>query len=412
MTSDANSLPSLVPSPESIFDDDMLDDVNEDEDACEYKIAAYWPDDPAVEAPLEKSTWQEHPGEDHTGEDHIGEAHAASVLARQPSRDTTGWQFDAELFQSYNLLYGPFQVDACSDDAATMDFAPYAEDSCLQRSWAGKSVWCNPPFQQLSDILTHAVESFQQDPENTRALLVVPDWPQAAFWKKLQECTACQCVGHYPAGTALFTAPPVQAGAGRRRAMSPTNWGVLMILTSRRTQGVRIPWAPWPPVAPPTLVKVDVQHKELAKEEWPAVNTDLDARQVEDIEGLLCRYSSVFASGGSTGRTNVVTHTIDTGDVGPIRQPTHRLSAGERQVQREEVLKMLLAGVIVPSNSPWASPMVLVGKKEGSKRFCVDFRGLNNITRKDVYPLPRTEEVLDKLGNAQYFSKLDLKSGY
>ena len=94
--------------------------------------------------------------------------------------------------------------------------------------------------------------------------------------------------------------------------------------------------------------------------------------------------------------TNVVTHAIDTGDAGPIRQPAHRLSAEERQVQRGEVLKMLQAGVIVPSNSPWASLVVLVGKKDGSKRFCVDYRGLNNITRKDVYPLPRTEEVLDE----------------
>ena len=415
LTSGADSLPSFVPSPESIFDGDMLDGVDEDEDTCEDKIAAYWPNEPALQAPFDISTLQEHTGEDPTGEDHTGEVHAGSILTCQPSRDTTDWQFDAELFQSYNLLYGPFQVDACSDNAGYNALCPVywcADDSCLQHSWTGKSVWCNPPFQQLSDILTHAVECFQQDPANTRALLVVPDWPQAAFWKKMQECTACQCVGYYPAGTELFTAPPVQAGAGRRRAMSPTSWGVLMVLISRRTQGVGIPWAPWPPVAPPTLVKVDVQHKELADGEWPAVSIDLDARQVADMEGLLCRYSSVFASGGNTGRTNVVTHSIDTGDAGPIRQPAHRLSAEERQVQREEVLKMLQAGVIVPSNSPWASPVVLVGKKDGSKRFCVDYRGLNNITRKDVYPLSRTEEVLDELGNARYFSKLDLKSGY
>ena len=69
---------------------------------------------------------------------------------------------------------------------------------------------------------------------------------------------------------------------------------------------------------------------------------------------------------------------------------------------------MLEAGVIVPSNNPWASPVLV----NGSKRFSVDYRKLNDVTQKDVYPLPRTEEVLDELGKAQWFSKLDLKSRY
>lgn len=71
-------------------------------------------------------------------------------------------------------------------------------------------------------------------------------------------------------------------------------------------------------------------------------------------------------------------------------------------------------GVVKPSNSPWVSPIVLVPKKDGNLRFSVDFRRLNSITRKDVYPLPRVEDIiiLDTLGEAKYFTSLDLASGY
>ena len=69
-------------------------------------------------------------------------------------------------------------------------------------------------------------------------------------------------------------------------------------------------------------------------------------------------------------------------------------------------------GIVQPSSSPWASPVVLVPKKDGSLRFCVDYRKLNSLTRKDVYPLPRVDDILTALGEAQYFTSLDLASGY
>ncbi|GFU52673.1 hypothetical protein TNCV_3893321 [Trichonephila clavipes] len=68
--------------------------------------------------------------------------------------------------------------------------------------------------------------------------------------------------------------------------------------------------------------------------------------------------------------------------------------------------------VIESSSSPWASPIVLVRKKDGSTRFCVDYRRLNNITKKDSYPLPRIEDTLDTLADYTWFSTLDLKRGY
>ena len=68
--------------------------------------------------------------------------------------------------------------------------------------------------------------------------------------------------------------------------------------------------------------------------------------------------------------------------------------------------------VIQPSESPWASPVVLVRKKDGSLRLCVDYRALNSVTKADSFPLPRIDDILDQLGESRYFTTLDLKSGY
>ena len=73
---------------------------------------------------------------------------------------------------------------------------------------------------------------------------------------------------------------------------------------------------------------------------------------------------------------------------------------------------MVTAAIIRESNSPWASRMMLVRKEDGSTRFCVDYRKLNNVTRKDAFPLPRIDQALDSLGDATVFSALDLQSGY
>ena len=128
---------------------------------------------------------------------------------------------------------------------------------------------------------------------------------------------------------------------------------------------------------------------------------------------LIHTYRSVFMEPeGEVGRTHLVEHGIVTGDADPIRCSYFRKSFQEKAHIEQEVSKMLSNGQVQPSSSPWASPVVLVRKKDGSLRFCVDYRKLNSVTKKDAYPLPRIEDCLDALNGSKWFSTLDLASGY
>ncbi|UYV81700.1 hypothetical protein LAZ67_20002038, partial [Cordylochernes scorpioides] len=135
--------------------------------------------------------------------------------------------------------------------------------------------------------------------------------------------------------------------------------------------------------------------------------------QQKKLEHLLCQYEDVFAtSPKDVGRTNVTQHRIDTGGATPVKQLPRRLPMTRRDEVAKLIEEMAEQNVIEPSSSPWASPVVLVKKKDGSTRFCVDYRRLNDLTKKDSYPLPRIDATLDTLSGSQWFSTLDLKSGY
>ena len=112
------------------------------------------------------------------------------------------------------------------------------------------------------------------------------------------------------------------------------------------------------------------------------------------------------------GSAKGVQHLIDTGDAYPFRQKMYRAAKINREIIDEELDRMLAGEIIKRSNSPWASPVVIVTKKDGSPRFCVDFRKLNQMTRKDAYPIPRIDDTLEALAGSQYFSTMDAFSGY
>ncbi len=115
------------------------------------------------------------------------------------------------------------------------------------------------------------------------------------------------------------------------------------------------------------------------------VADDLTLRQREELAAAIYGYRDVFSSGPTDmGRTGLVKHTIDTGDQRPIWLPPRRLPITKQEIEKEEVQKMLGRGVIEPCQSSWASTVVLVTKKDGTTRFCVDYRKLNDVTRKDA----------------------------
>lgn len=143
------------------------------------------------------------------------------------------------------------------------------------------------------------------------------------------------------------------------------------------------------------------------------INHDLTTEETGQLLTTLAKHKTIFDSHTSVlGQTSAATHRIETDGSCIIRRRPYRVSPKERKIIQENVDDMLKRNIVRPSASSWSSPVVLVQKKDGSVRFCVDYRALNKITRKDVYPMPRIDDALDTLQGAEYFSSLDLRSGY
>ena len=142
-------------------------------------------------------------------------------------------------------------------------------------------------------------------------------------------------------------------------------------------------------------------------------NCTISADEKQTLLHLLLAYQDVFVkSRNEFGQAHRFTHSIDTGEHPPVYIRPYRIPHSQLHMVDEHIEDMLAKGIIKESNSPWSQPLVIVTKKDGSPRFCVDFRRLNFITKKQIFPMPRIDDVLDCLGDACYFTTLDLASGY
>ena len=141
--------------------------------------------------------------------------------------------------------------------------------------------------------------------------------------------------------------------------------------------------------------------------------SNLAVDQKEQLFQSLLEYTNIFADEGELGRTDRITHSIDTGSASHVRQqPVRRVPVCERKELKDLLTEMEEKDVIQPSSSPWASPIVLVKKRDGTHRFCVDYKKLNAVARKDAYTIPWIDDTLDTLSEAAWFFTLDMVSEY
>ncbi|CAF0888235.1 unnamed protein product [Rotaria sordida] len=139
--------------------------------------------------------------------------------------------------------------------------------------------------------------------------------------------------------------------------------------------------------------------------------TDLNDIQKQKLSDLIQAFPDVFNE--KTGQTSKVKHVIRLlPGSQPCNLPSYRIAPARRQIVEENLREMLQGNVIVSSKSPWASPVILAPKKDGTLRFCIDYRKLNAMTICDAYPIPRIDDTLDSLQEAKFISTLDLRTGY
>ena len=181
--------------------------------------------------------------------------------------------------------------------------------------------------------------------------------------------------------------------------------------------------AKYEPVETEKFVKVNsLSHDSISSEESCShiddlitqSSSNLDESQKEKLRSLLYQYKDQFSkSSHDLGSTNLVEHTIKTApDCKPVKLRPYRIPLSKREFAENEIKAMAEKGLIEPSHSAWCAPAVLVPKRDGTTRFCIDYRRLNQLTIPDSHPLPRIDDTLEALGGSKWFSTLDLKSGF
>ena len=202
-----------------------------------------------------------------------------------------------------------------------------------------------------------------------------------------------------PTGCSLQVSADTCIGEASEVSLVEATHGLLQEATRARTYSVSI-----------------VQTEDWRKEKLSSMVTPsdvLDEEQGSELISFLAQHHNAFClESGELGETNLTEMEINTGDSEPRRVPARRMPLAVRQEVARQLQAMQAADVIRPSNSPWSSPVVMVRKKDGSLRFCVDYRALNAVTKADTFPLPRVDDLVDQLGSSRFFSTLDLASGY
>ena len=142
-------------------------------------------------------------------------------------------------------------------------------------------------------------------------------------------------------------------------------------------------------------------------------SSDLPLDTIKGLKQLMYDHKDTFAtSSADLGFCDILRHDIDTGDARPIKQSPRRPPLAAKDAEDEILDDMLRTGMIEPSTSSWVSPVCLVKKKDGTFRFCINYRRVNAVSKTDAYPLPDIHDALDHLRGAKYFATFDLLSGY
>ena len=144
------------------------------------------------------------------------------------------------------------------------------------------------------------------------------------------------------------------------------------------------------------------------------INPDLELHETQALEALLMEFSDCFASNPKkTTVTHVGEHVIETvPGARPIKSKRYRMLPQQEQEVEKQTERMIRDGIAHLSTSPWASNVLLVKKKDGTTRFVIDYRQLNDVTVKDSYPMPNVREIIDKMKGSKYFSKINMASAY
>lgn len=201
------------------------------------------------------------------------------------------------------------------------------------------------------------------------------------------------------------TVTKIVQGTGVIRVANPTMSPVNLL------SGTKLGWAT--SIHNAQLAVIAPEDTQVSQDFDVETGDQLRPHERGELLSLIDRFRHLFTGEDNPIRqTHVTEHVIDTGDSRPIHQHPYRHSPFERKLIEKQVEEMLRDGIIRESRSPWSSPVVLVKKPNGTWRFCVDFRRVNEVTKKDVHPLPRIDDILDVLQGSKYFTTLDLTSGY